>query len=123
MAGQEGGWVGGCLQVNTGRWRVVWPEINGGALCLSVMLAGEEWPPASGQPTHTCLLCHTLLPACPPARCPPACLTAGPQRHSYLLVLDAVSMAELARADVDHVIAFGFHGNFLAADGSSTEVA
>jgi hypothetical protein len=66
--------------------------------------------------------CHHLpLPLTPAPSHPP--LPAGPQRHSYLLVLDAGSMAELARADLNHVIGFGFHGNFVAADGSSTEVA
>ena len=70
-----------------------------------------------------------LAPPCPHlplslALAPPhPPLPAGLERHSYLLVLDAGSMAELARADVDHVIGFGFHGNFMAADGSSTEVA
>jgi beta,beta-carotene 9',10'-dioxygenase len=34
----------------------------------------------------------------------------GKQGHSFLLVLDAASFAELARAQVSHHIPFGFHG-------------
>jgi beta,beta-carotene 9',10'-dioxygenase len=33
---------------------------------------------------------------------------------SFLLVLDAGSLAELARAEVPHHIPFGFHGNYFA---------
>lgn len=36
----------------------------------------------------------------------------GPQGNSFLLVLDAHSLHELARADVPHHIPFGFHGIF-----------
>jgi beta,beta-carotene 9',10'-dioxygenase len=35
-------------------------------------------------------------------------------RRSFLLVLDAADMGELARADAPHHIPFGFHGNYLA---------
>jgi carotenoid cleavage dioxygenase-like enzyme len=34
----------------------------------------------------------------------------GGRRTSYLLVLDARDMSELARAAVPHHIPFGFHG-------------
>lgn len=34
----------------------------------------------------------------------------GKQEHSFLLVLDACSFEELARAEVPHYIPFGFHG-------------
>jgi carotenoid cleavage dioxygenase-like enzyme len=33
---------------------------------------------------------------------------------SYLLVLDASTFAERARAEVPHHIPFGFHGSYLA---------
>jgi len=36
--------------------------------------------------------------------------TAG---RSFLLVLDAASMSELARAEAPHHIPFGFHGQFV----------
>ena len=34
---------------------------------------------------------------------------------SFLLVLEANSFAEIARAEVPHHIPFGFHGQFFAA--------
>ena len=34
---------------------------------------------------------------------------------SFLLILDAVTFGERARAEVPHHIPFGFHGNYLAA--------
>jgi beta,beta-carotene 9',10'-dioxygenase len=37
-------------------------------------------------------------------------LDAG-QARSFLLVLDAASLSEVARATVPHHIPFGFHGN------------
>jgi beta,beta-carotene 9',10'-dioxygenase len=33
--------------------------------------------------------------------------------RSFVLVLDASSLAERARAEVPHHIPFGFHGNFF----------
>jgi carotenoid cleavage dioxygenase-like enzyme len=39
----------------------------------------------------------------------------GRKGNSYLLVLDAGSLAELARAEVPHHIPYGFHGQFAAA--------
>jgi carotenoid cleavage dioxygenase-like enzyme len=36
----------------------------------------------------------------------------GPSGNSFLLVLDARSLSELARAHVPHHIPFGFHGMF-----------
>jgi carotenoid cleavage dioxygenase-like enzyme len=48
---------------------------------------------------------------------------AAPERRSYLLVLDAGSMEEVARAEVPHDIKFGFHGNLVAPDGTSTELS
>lgn len=48
---------------------------------------------------------------------------AGPEKHSYLLMLDAGTMQEVARAAVKHVIGFGFHGNLFGTDGSSTDLA
>jgi carotenoid cleavage dioxygenase-like enzyme len=35
--------------------------------------------------------------------------------NSFLLVLDAASLRELARAEVPHYIPFGFHGQFTRA--------
>jgi carotenoid cleavage dioxygenase-like enzyme len=35
--------------------------------------------------------------------------------RSFLLVLDAASLAELARADAPHAIPFHFHGAFFAS--------
>ena len=34
--------------------------------------------------------------------------------RSFLLVLDAASLTELARADAPHAIPFHFHGNYFA---------
>ena len=39
----------------------------------------------------------------------------GDKGNSFLLVLDAASMRELARAEVPHHIPFGFHGQFARA--------
>lgn len=39
-------------------------------------------------------------------------LRGGPRPASFLLVLDAASFTELARAEVPHAIPFGFHGQF-----------
>ncbi len=39
----------------------------------------------------------------------------GPSGNSFLLILDAQSLEELARADVPHHIPFGFHGMFAQA--------
>ncbi|WP_267937235.1 carotenoid oxygenase family protein [Saccharothrix sp. S26] len=38
----------------------------------------------------------------------------APDGRSGLLVLDAATFTELARADVPHVIPFGFHGLFTS---------
>jgi beta,beta-carotene 9',10'-dioxygenase len=38
----------------------------------------------------------------------------GPDGRSFLLVLDAATLTELARAEVPHHIPFGFHGMFAA---------
>jgi beta,beta-carotene 9',10'-dioxygenase len=35
-------------------------------------------------------------------------------QHSFLLILDAAHLTELARADAPHPIPFGIHGNYLA---------
>lgn len=40
----------------------------------------------------------------------------GEQGSSFLLVLDAGSLQELARAEVPHHIPFGFHGQFARAE-------
>lgn len=45
-------------------------------------------------------------------------LDAGRER-SFLLVLDAASFTELARAEAPHAITFGFHGQFWPARASS----
>jgi carotenoid cleavage dioxygenase-like enzyme len=37
----------------------------------------------------------------------------GRNDSSFLLVLDASSMTEIARAECPHQIPFGFHGNFF----------
>jgi carotenoid cleavage dioxygenase-like enzyme len=39
----------------------------------------------------------------------------GRSGNSFLLVLDAISLQELARAEVPHQIPFGFHGQFARA--------
>jgi carotenoid cleavage dioxygenase-like enzyme len=39
----------------------------------------------------------------------------GGRRASSLVVLDARSMSEIARASVPHHIPFGFHGQHVAA--------
>lgn len=41
----------------------------------------------------------------------------GDARRSFLLVLDAATMREHARAYAPHVIPFGFHGNYFANTG------
>jgi carotenoid cleavage dioxygenase-like enzyme len=38
----------------------------------------------------------------------------GATERSCLLVLDAATFAELARAEVPHAIPFGFHGQFTS---------
>lgn len=43
----------------------------------------------------------------------------GPSQRSFLLVLDAQSMKELARAEVPQVVPFGFHGNFYGPGGTN----
>ena len=35
--------------------------------------------------------------------------------QSFLLVLDAMSLAEIAKAECPHHIPFGFHGNYFPA--------
>ena len=40
----------------------------------------------------------------------------GPAGHSYLLCLDAKTMTELGRAELDHVVGFGFHGTHVMMD-------
>ena len=37
------------------------------------------------------------------------------RNRSYLLVLDAESLGEIARAECPHHIPFGFHGNYFPA--------
>ena len=46
------------------------------------------------------------------------------RRRSFLLLLDAQSMAEIARAECPHHIPFGFHGNYFpsTAGGVALEV-
>ena len=39
----------------------------------------------------------------------------GARGNSFLLVLDAHTLDELARAEVPHHIPFGFHGQFARA--------
>ncbi|KAI9726950.1 MAG: hypothetical protein M1828_000298 [Chrysothrix sp. TS-e1954] len=41
----------------------------------------------------------------------------GNRGRSYLVCIDAVTMKELGRAELDNPIAFGFHGQFVTADG------
>ena len=48
------------------------------------------------------------------ASCSRSCSTAA-RGNSFLLVLDAASLDELARAEVPHHIPFGFHGQFARA--------
>ncbi|PSC69694.1 betacarotene 15,15 -monooxygenase [Micractinium conductrix] len=48
---------------------------------------------------------------------------AGPEQHSYLLLLDAASLQEVARAMLPHTIGFGFHGNVFQRDGATTDLA
>ena len=40
------------------------------------------------------------------------CESAGLQERSFLLVLDASSMQEIARAWTEHPVSLGFHGHF-----------
>ena len=72
---------------------------------------------ARAAPPRTLLLaldpCRTCLPARP----------AGPEQHSYLLLLDAASLQEVARAMLPHTIGFGFHGNVFQRDGATTDLA
>lgn len=42
-----------------------------------------------------------------------AVLRAGAQKRSFLLVLDACNMQEIARAWTHHPVTLGFHGNFF----------
>ena len=39
------------------------------------------------------------------------------RERSFLLVLDAGDLTELARAEAPHHIPFGFHGDFVGKDG------
>lgn len=39
-------------------------------------------------------------------------LCAGVQEQSFLLVLDASNMKEVARAWTEHPVSLGFHGHF-----------
>lgn len=41
---------------------------------------------------------------------------AGVQKRSFLLVLDAGNMQEIARAWTKHPVTLGFHGNFFGLD-------
>lgn len=41
----------------------------------------------------------------------------GPVGRSYLLVLDARTMVEVGRAEVDGPVGFGFHGTHVSAVG------
>ncbi len=41
---------------------------------------------------------------------------AGAQKRSFLLVLDASNMQEIARAWTKHPVTLGFHGNFFGLD-------
>ena len=43
-------------------------------------------------------------------------LRAGAQKRSFLLVLDASNMQEVARAWTSHPVTLGFHGNFFGLD-------
>jgi len=45
-----------------------------------------------------------------------AVLGAGAQKRSFLLVLDASNMQEVARAWTKHPVTLGFHGNFFGID-------
>jgi len=39
----------------------------------------------------------------------------GPAGKSYLLVLDAQTMTEVGRAQLDGVVGFGFHGTHVSS--------
>ena len=43
-------------------------------------------------------------------------MCAGAQKQSFLLVLDASNMQEVARAWTNHPVTLGFHGNFFGLD-------
>ena len=45
-----------------------------------------------------------------------ACRFAGTQKRSFLLILDASSMQEVARAWTKDPVALGFHGHFGQLD-------
>ena len=44
------------------------------------------------------------------------------QETSFLLILEASSYEELARAEVPHHIPFGFHGNYLAEQSGASSL-
>ena len=48
------------------------------------------------------------------ACCCRSCSTSSNDR-SFLLVLDAATLAEIARAETPHAIPFHFHGNYFAS--------
>lgn len=54
-------------------------------------------------------LCHNSCLEC-------AVMCAGAQKRSFLLVLDASNMQEIARAWTQHPVTLGFHGNFFDLD-------
>ena len=43
-------------------------------------------------------------------------MSAGAQKRSFLLVLDASNMQEIARAWTKHPVTLGFHGSFFGLD-------
>lgn len=48
-------------------------------------------------------------------------LTAGNRQHSFLLVLDALTFIEVARAPLPHALPFGFHGHFVDSPAAEQE--
>ena len=46
----------------------------------------------------------------------------GQRDRSFLLVLDAIRMTEIARAECPHPIPFGFHGNFIQTSDDGLDV-
>ena len=118
-------------------------EAEDDGLLLVLVLAGGCWRPGGGRgggvggdlaakggaskaAARFCLR-HTRTPAArsshsPALRWPSPPLCAGQERASHLLLLDARDMSEVARAPLGHATGFGFHGNLVFPDGTSTDL-
>lgn len=63
-------------------------------------------------------------PLPPPPALPPHEVAGGPQPSSFLLVLDAKTMQEVGRALAPNrmVVPFGFHGQYMPTNGTSSQL-